>query len=490
MNTDLTPHWDELKLRRRDFLFQMAAGALALTGCTISPIPAPPQPPQPPQPQPNMLWGTGTDVGTLTADLWTPGRDAEGRVNQVSFEGLEPNRMYEIANSRLDGLNPRVKAEMLALTGQPWVDRGVSQWNGVTDAWVGMCWDLRMGSERGWIGPGGGHAASTNNGLYRFDVRKMRWDIERLPSPSYIWPQGYQGDSYYPPAVAYSKANPSSGVWYDEVFDGEYPNDPHRSSRMPTPRHTYQSTVFVPTDGPQGSIYMACRRAWKYDLASKTWSVPRAYFNNPDPQTFSSAENMICWWDEVRKRFYHCGNNASIDGSTRNFWWDGDTGFGTDGFYPSEGWETTSSCFEQRGRVLWQLIYAPNNENPQRPGNPNEMRRLDLNTGQIQSYPISMGGSWAGLTFGTAEQAQYWDTSGMTFVEAINKWLCNVYTQEQQELWAWIDPTTWVCERATDIQGAVAKVYNLEGKVKYVPSIKAMIHFTSADVNHRVMRFA
>src|SRR5262245_47877092 len=104
-------------------------------------------------------WGSGTAVGTFAADVWTPGRDAGGVVNLVSWNLVPLNRWIEVAGTRLDSLDSVVKA---AVPG--WKDYGNSSWNGVTDAWNGMAWDERAGLERGWFAVCGGHSDSSNDG--------------------------------------------------------------------------------------------------------------------------------------------------------------------------------------------------------------------------------------------------------------------------------------------------------------------------------------
>src|SRR5450631_1178084 len=107
--------------------------------------------------------GSGSAAGTFAADVWTPGRDADGVVNLVSWNLVPLNRWIEVAGTRLDGLDSVVKA---AVPG--WRDYG--SWDGVTNAWNGMAWDTRAGFERGWLAVCGGHSDSSNDGIYRFDL--------------------------------------------------------------------------------------------------------------------------------------------------------------------------------------------------------------------------------------------------------------------------------------------------------------------------------
>src|SRR5258705_10476500 len=55
-------------------------------------------------------WGSGSTAGTHANDLWTPGKDASGTGNLVSWNLVPLNRWVELAGTRLDGLDSVVKA--------------------------------------------------------------------------------------------------------------------------------------------------------------------------------------------------------------------------------------------------------------------------------------------------------------------------------------------------------------------------------------------
>lgn len=468
-------------------------------------------------------WGTGAATGSIAGNLWTPGRDANGLVNRASWDTLEVGtmRVYEVASTRLDGLDAAVKAQMLSTFGDTWTDVGVQGWGGVTNAWVGWVPDVRAGSERFWIGPGGGHAASGNNGMYRFEVRKMGWFIAALPTPRSAYPPtGYQGDTNYPLTAGNFTAGPQ-GIWYDEIYDPANPTSPTRSSRDPSSRHTYNMQAFVPSLGAQGTIVMMCRRAWRFDVATGTWSLPRSYLNGAaealyagqanglteaqtagqngnNPQNYASAENGFVWYDEVADRVYHCGNNASASSDNRNFWWSASdpTRFGTSGYYPAGGWPASSSAFEKRGRIIHHLQYQHQNAGSypdNRPSKPVFIRRHNLDTSSATTLNITFSGALASASWPLDDQVGYWDVGTVTFVEPLNRYLINIRRATGSpstagDEWAWVDATTGVCTLATDLTGAVLAPFMQEGRVRYMETIGAVVFGAPATENLRVMR--
>lgn len=434
-----------------------------------------------------VYWGAGADEGSVVGNVWTPGRDESGKVNKASWDSLSTTglRWYEVANSRLDSLDSVVKA---AIPG--WTDLGTSDWIGLTNNWVGAAWDVRPGKERAFIGPGGGHSGSANNGVYSFSMREMRWAIESLPTPSSAYPSGYTGETQMVSSGAWGSG--PTDVWADEVYDPANPSDPNRSSRYPTSRHTYGSQVFVPELGAEGSILMLCRRCWKFDLATKQWSLPRTNLNQPPTSySYASYENMFVWWDSVQGRAYHCGTALSASPDSRNFWWDGDATFGTGGYYPAYSYAVGTSAIQQSGRKLYHLQYQSQNAGAASTlrTKPYRVYIRDLDTSTTTTLVVTLGDSLSSAVWPTEAQSNYWDLGGITFVPPINKFLVAIKVHGEADSWAWIDATTGVCERATDMTGSILPPQYLEGKVRFIPSLNALVHFPPANHNMRIMRF-
>src|SRR5690349_12742866 len=93
-------------------LFLSLSVASVLAGCRSSSEGPPDEPPPSdngtPLPDggtpPSFTWGTGTDTGTLAGNVWTPGRDATGLVNEVSWALVPKGRWIEVAGTPLTSL--------------------------------------------------------------------------------------------------------------------------------------------------------------------------------------------------------------------------------------------------------------------------------------------------------------------------------------------------------------------------------------------------
>ncbi|QRN94698.1 hypothetical protein JRI60_37110 [Archangium violaceum] len=294
-------------------------------------------------PPPDFTWGSGTDTGKLEGNVWTPGRDATGLVNQASWALVPKGRWIEVAGTPLTSLDADVKA---ALPG--FRDLGSGGIAAVINAYSGVAVDAPRAR---WWAFGGGHADSSNNGLYRFDMAKMRWSIEQLPDNSANWTKVVYGGtySYYPPAAEYSKAHPDSDVYADEFFD---PDRPAASTGNPVARHTYNGLVYNPD---LQEVAFGVRRMWRYSLTTHTWKRHNP-FNTPgaiyDGVTGYGGSSGWTFWDEVKHRY--------LFGPTENYsysrWWS----FDTDD--QSWNWETVTPpawFFAQMVRLDRKLVSFP-----------------------------------------------------------------------------------------------------------------------------------
>ncbi|AGC47091.1 hypothetical protein MYSTI_05815 [Myxococcus stipitatus DSM 14675] len=295
------------------------------------------------RPLPPFTWGQGTLTGTLVGDVWTPGRDSAGLVNEASWATVPKGRWIEVAGTPLTSLDAEVKA---ALPG--FRDLGSQGIAGVINAYSGVALDAPRAR---WWAFGGGHADSTNNGLYRFDMAQMRWSIEQLPDNSTHWAGVPWGNTYsaYPPAAEYAKAHPTSDVYSDEFFD---PARPAASTGNPVARHTYNGLVYNPD---LDEVAFGVRRMWRYSLKTHTWKRHNP-FNTPGA-TYTGATGYggaagWTYWDEKAGRY--------LFGPTENYnasrWWS----FGTTD--ASWKWEVVTPpawSFAQMARVGRTLVSFP-----------------------------------------------------------------------------------------------------------------------------------
>ncbi|WP_194869215.1 hypothetical protein [Myxococcus sp. AB025B] len=170
-----------------------------------------------PRPLPPFTWGSGPETGSISGDVWTPGRDSTGLVNEASWALVPKGRWIEVAGTPLTTLDAEVKGALPGFS-----DLGSQGIAGVINAYSGIALDAPRAR---WWAFGGGHADSSNNGLYRFDMARMRWSIEQLPDHSANWTKVPWGNTYsgYPPAEAYAKAHPDSDVYVERHSTAERP---------------------------------------------------------------------------------------------------------------------------------------------------------------------------------------------------------------------------------------------------------------------------
>lgn len=441
-------------------------------------------------PRTGIGWGSGVATGSYdgTSATWTPARDTDGRINAASW-ALVPNnaaQWVQVAGTRMDVLDSVVKS---AVPG--WTDRGGESWIGVLQDWNGMACDFRFGQERTIHAVGGGHYGSSNDGIYTFDLRKMQWAVELLPSDPQYWDSGYNGYSTgsftnYTLAAAYQAANPTNvlGVYMDEFFDPANPSDPLRSSRRPTSRHTYGSQVFVSELGSAGKLLMGCRRYWEYDFASKTWALPKLPFGTApgsfDGSTGYTGENMEAWWNAAESRYYVCATQNygssqawSVQPGGANWRWEG--------YMPTGGYEAFATAQEVIGNTIWTLHFHDGGSGGF--GRPWRMVETDMTTRAQVNHAVTLGASLSSLSWPKND----WDGQGMCWVPTVGKWLVLVYHASIGQVWSWLDPATWTIDVA-GIAGAPGGDYRLQNKVRWVSGIGAVLWITHADQNVRLLK--
>lgn len=293
-------------------------------------------------------WGQGAELGSMTGDVWSPGRDSTGTVNEASWNLVPHGRWVSVTGTRLDSLDSVVKA---ALPG--WKDYGSSDWNGVTEAWNAPAVDLE--GLRVWR-HGGGHGDSSNNGIYRVELTRMTWAIEHLPSDTTLWSQAYQNVGTYaacPESQAAYDAEKADGGWaqrdhwyYDEVF---WDRTSTRPIGSPTARHVYDGFIYIPSTN---ELIVACRRLWRYSLTTGQWTVK----NHPSPAGDGSVmtEEIIAVLDQQTNRLIlgSCGSGGP---------WSGDYDLKTDTWLPSVStwgsWDWSGGPYTRDGDVV--TIFQP-----------------------------------------------------------------------------------------------------------------------------------
>jgi hypothetical protein len=440
------------------------------------------------------LLGSGSDPGSFANDLWTPGRDNNGRVNAASWAQVPRGRWVEVAGTRMDSLDAVVKA---ALPGwREYGGAGNGAWDGVPLSW--SSWAVDKDGGRLWLF-GGGHNNSSNNGLYRFDVFSMQWAVECLPSqtvgllPEYL--NGYSGYSqsfttYYPLAYAAvarrdaGQLSPINDIWHDELPDGK-----------PTARHSYRSLAYSPV---LNKIIMACRRLWTYNLATHTWDYKRLFGDYVSPlpmgqapntnafvnDQYVSAESMFNVYDVQRNAMYWTGYGSS--GLTRQIGYD---------FNNNTWWQARlpfSNVSIQAGVIVgrnWTALRPPT-DNTGGPGysGEGEYKVMSLTTGgETLSSKLQLAGGLALTDFRSYSNED--DLPSLVYVDSINRywtWSAMRNGYESME----IDPTTtpWTLSRKAFAGAAPQPFGLLGGKVAYFPGLNAVLFNDLATRNFSLYR--
>jgi hypothetical protein len=418
-------------------------------------------------------WGDGADTGSLAGDAWTPGRNAAGAVNAASWNTVPLNRWVQVAGTRLDALDAAVKA---AIPG--WKDYGVEGWAGVTDDWCGFAIDTA--GSRLWL-MGGGHAGSSNNGVYRFDALKMAWAIEDLPSDPAPWSASYKASGNYgycaeshtqfQGKVANSTLQPVNDWYRDELF----------WDRKPAARHTYSSMVYVPESN---ELVMAHRRLWRYSLTQRQWTYRRLI--RDQAADYMDAENGVAIYDEsTREVLVSSAGSLGIYRATgysltQNQWtnW-------------SSPWNLYSGIADVRvGRRIVVMLPPQLKNTPY--GSPNGIYwDYDLDTRTVKSkngFQFADGLSSADF----APDNWYYDSPALAYIPSRNRyWLYTLMNVGGMALME-VDPTTtpWTIRRAPPMAGAFpVPGKNLERKMIFLPALNAVVLCDSAKKDMAIYRF-
>jgi hypothetical protein len=111
----------------------------------------------------------------------------------------------QVDGTRFDSLTNQVVGVVPGWT----VDN--SSFRNIFQSWSGFALD--PDGCRAWFF-GGGHSNGNNNGLYRFDLFRMRWAVEQLPSDRTTWAANYSplNATPYPDSHAAAEAKFAAGT--------------------------------------------------------------------------------------------------------------------------------------------------------------------------------------------------------------------------------------------------------------------------------------
>ena len=420
------------------------------------------------QPPPQL--GQGGDAGSISGNLWTPGRDGTGRVNQASWDLVPVGRWLDVAGTRLDALDAAVKLQVPG-----WTDPGTMKWNGVTDAWNGVAID-DVGCRAWWI-CAGGHADSANNGIYRFDAFNMAYAIENPPSSTTAWSAGYRTRAsagtytFCPESHAEVVARRAAGTlspvndwWSDELF----------WDRKPTSRHVYSGVVYLPQTQ---ELVMGVRRLWRYSLTSGQWTYKR--LPSDDPQANMGEQNIVHVDQKANQLLMlACGSGGPWGNTfdmTSNRW--------TGASPPGTGWDFNAAADSRHGDVV-TLFKWP--EDPLGGSYPSQgqyvsyniVTRATLATGKVQ-----FAGGLSAATFAHGQ-----DGGGMVFVPPLNRYWTALQRKGGGVIWCELDPTTtpWTLRPLAQAGAVPALDGNatvIRRRMLWMPSLGAIAFLGSASKN-------
>lgn len=398
-------------------------------------------------------FGSGNDAGSMQGDLWTPGRDAQGRVNLASWDTVPRSRWVSVAGTRLDALDAAVKAAVPSWAGKD------LQWHGILQSWSGFALDLT--GSRAWIF-GGGHSDGYNNGLYRFDMFRMAWAIQDMPSDRSNWSTAYTSNynaTNCPESQNAATAKNAAGtlnavndVYYDELPDSK-----------PTARHTYSTMVYVPQTN---EVVMVCRRLWRFSLSSGKWSYRRLIRDQFAP--YMDNENGIGTYDEVTGEVL-----TSATGSQTLYRSTGYKLFSNLWSTYDAPWNRFAGADVRHGRIL-TVINSPE----QTVGNyasPGRYWRYNLDTRSVDtSGEMQFEAGLSRADF--APVAWYYDGYSTTYIPSRNRYWLLTKTAAGAMAFFEIDPTTtpWTIRRMS-FTGAVPQAAALpKRRLIYWPALNAV----------------
>lgn len=420
-------------------------------------------------------WADGGALGSFANDRWVPGRASNGVVNQLSWESVPRGRWVEVEGTRLDNLDSEVKA---AVPG--WRDWGVEGWEGVTNDWNGLTIDER--GSRVWLIAGGGHAGSSNNGIYEFNAMSMKWVIEHLPSDPAPWSQNYRSTggrggtfSVCAESVELQQQRIDAGVWshindawYDELF----------WDKKPTSRHTYSAHAYLP-DTNELVISARGQRLWRYSLTTHQWTYRRVL---EDGRRQYDGAGTYAFYDEVRQEYLHGG--------------------AADGHYRSVGYNMRTNEWVPWGSP-WSIYVVADTRFGREITAVAGMTNAGIYAGQywrynLDSRTVTAGGGGATLQFGAGlsrsvfpPENWYYDGAGLSYIPPLNEyWYWHRLGSGAMQLFK-IDPTTtpWTILPNPTV-GAVPNPHqNHMRKTVYLPALNAVVLVDRADHNVVIYRF-
>jgi len=444
-----------------------------------------------------MAWGAGSATGSVVGDVWTPGKDAAGRVNKESWAIVPTGRWIEVAGTRID----TQLTTSIVNAGLGWTSAtlwGTTGGNSIFQSWSGFVTDSDRA--RLWF-IGGGHSDGFNNGLYRFDGNKMAWSIECLPSSRSLMSTTYLNggsSTNHPDATATAVANfnanttagqttgtivpATNGPFYDEIpTDGK-----------PTARHSYQGLAYAPTVGAAGSLFMHARRLWRYDIASGQWVFKRlindqarswpaiAAPNATGVIEIHAAEAALAVWDEVNNKVLMSASGSAGGGAYQYNW----TTQAWSSWGASYAINYNDAAHVRVGRTM-VAFKPPVTDQPVYVG---RYWQHDLDAGTTTAADVQFGGGLSLSDF--VSGSAFYDGAAITYVPTLNRYWCCTRNTSGGMQWIQLDPTTtpWTASPLTFSNGNNVSERLILGRVQWLEGLQAVLLWDHCFVNAKIYK--
>ncbi len=373
---------------------------------------------------PGFAVGGSTGTYNSGTKLWTPAKAGDGRVYAESWAITPTGEWFNVASTNLDGLTASITA--------PGWDAGKLAWNKVLNAWNGFAIDEE--NSRVWLMGTGGHADSSQNGVYRFDCFKMAWAVEKQPSDRTAWSAQYinltspQPGTYslnYEASVATPQATSgevaiSSGARVKYYWDQLY------WDVSPTSRHVYSTPIYkADTD----ELVHGCRTLWRFKRNGGTggsWDYQRVWDVSLDGAEIAAA------YDEVTGEYLIGGMGDGIRAS-RGYNLDTNAFAAWACPWINDPWEGVADCRYGRNIIVWSPPFSDRTKTNYMVYN------LDSRTATTPTTAPQYGGGLSAASFRSTSAGT--DGMGMVYVPPLNEyWI--LYNLAAGMTWLKLDPTT------------------------------------------------
>lgn len=235
---------------------------------------------------------SGHQPSARTGDfLWTPRRDQNGNIVDSSWAELPANAWVEVADT-----NPiPIIARKIVAAGFPFsppfgsMSLLESHVRGSFKAWVSGALDAEGG--RFYVPWGGGHGDGALNGVWRLDLFRMEWNIQKMPSHPKA--PGFEWTEKYIQSRSWTQYRDNAGEYWDVAKTGSHDALP---DGRPTSRHQYEGVVF---DAARNCVMQHRLGRWSLDIETNVEKCER--YEGAGLVPGEDSTNQRCYFDQKTK---------------------------------------------------------------------------------------------------------------------------------------------------------------------------------------------